>query len=100
MKRRADEVQFAGARAPQRILTTQHSSASEYQFKLNAKIKIKYNLLKCFAFFSISFCNFILVGPNIQYHIGSGVLKTNESPNISGQTPTVQYTTCKCFVFC
>ncbi|XP_031639362.1 uncharacterized protein LOC116351405 [Contarinia nasturtii] len=65
MKRRADEVQF-GARTPQRICTTQHST---------------------------------VVGPNIQYHIGSGVLKTNssETTNIGGpgpniQTPTVQYT--------
>ncbi|XP_055307876.1 paired amphipathic helix protein Sin3a-like, partial [Sitodiplosis mosellana] len=61
MKRRADEVQF-GARTPQRMITTQHSSA---------------------------------VGPNIQYHIGSGVLKTNSSEGtiISGPSPTVQYTT-------
>lgn len=31
MKRRGDEVQF-GARAPQRILTTQHSSARKSDF--------------------------------------------------------------------
>lgn len=39
----------------------------------------------------------LLVGPNIQYHIGSGVLKTNatENTNIGGQTSTVQYTTCE-----
>lgn len=37
----------------------------------------------------------ILVGPNIQYHIGSGPLKTAETTNVGGPTSTVQYTTSK-----
>lgn len=46
MKRRADEVQF-GARTPQRILTTQHSTAREYTKKnhsnRNAKLHVSYS---------------------------------------------------------
>lgn len=38
MKRRADEMQF-GARTPQRIITTQHSSTREYKISIEQKVK-------------------------------------------------------------
>lgn len=60
MKRRADEVQFGARPAPQRILTTQHSSAREYfcqpiLFEIRPKTR-KFNsgFFNCFLFFSLT----------------------------------------------
>lgn len=93
--RRADEVQFGGTRAPPRILTTQHSSARKYFYNIFSCCLLIYAIL-----FLTLFSFAITVGPNIQYHIGSGVLKTNvtENPNIGGPAPTVQYTTSKYYI--
>lgn len=93
MKRRADEVQF-GARTPQRILQTTHSSGRK--LLLSIEDYYYFGTVLIFSYF-ILFFEINAVGPNIHYHINTGVVKTNttENPNIGGPAPTVQYTTCK-----
>lgn len=93
MNLRADEVQY-GARTPQqRILQTTHSSGR----KLLSIEDYHSEKILMFSPFFVHLFDMNAVGPNIHYHINTGVVKKNatENPNIGGPAPTVQYTTCK-----